>query len=233
MSSTAKPADRLLEHFIPVMERQGYVYRKSNHRFLKTFPCGTYEFSLMFDGRGGLVGVSPFLGVHFDALEKRFQKVLGYDCLWSAGATLLNAGANPWNFWLNEDRFAAMTPVERSAFASDVIHPPSRIQACVQFLTQAHEQFAVPLFQKLQTYQDLAEFYGEYRRNGFVGRCRPRPENVVSLSLLIAAHLGEDLEEIVASAKGATGTFGGLNVDSMVRNVRKYIETTGSRNLVP
>src|SRR6516225_1926426 len=114
MSAKHTPTERLLAIFGPLMESEGYTYRKTHHRFIKKFAAGTHEYSLTFDGRSGLVAVDAGFFVHFDALEKQFKKALGYQCPWSAGATLLNAGANPWNYFLFEDRFAAMPPAERS-----------------------------------------------------------------------------------------------------------------------
>jgi hypothetical protein len=232
MNSSKKPAERLLELFVPLMEREGYSYRKSNHRFQKPFAHGKHEYWLMFDGRGGLVGVDAGFFVRFEALEKEFKKALGHDCLWTAGATLLNAGANPWKYWLNEDRFAAMTPQERSGIPSDVIHPQSRIEAGVQFLMEAHRQFALPLFQQLQTYRQLADFYREYIKNGYSGRCRPQAYNVVCLSLLVAAALGDDVEEIVAATKGPNSYVAGNEVDALVQTVRKYIESNDLKKLL-
>jgi hypothetical protein len=214
------------------MEQKGYAYRKTNHRFLSAFPHGKYEFSLALDGRGGLVGVSAGFFVHFEALEKQFKKALGYACPWSAGATLLNAGANPWNYFLNEDRFAAMSPEERAGLPSDVIHPQERVQACVQFLLDAHAQYAVPLFQKLQDFRQLADFYREYIQSGCSGRCRPLAENVIYLWLLVAASLGDNLDEIAASAKGMKSAYVGHDVDSKVQTVRKHIEANDLKTLL-
>lgn len=232
MSADKRPAERLLERIVPLMEREGYVYRKSNHRFLKAFPCGKYEYSLTFDGRAGLVGVDAGFFVHFDALQKQFKKVLGYECGWSAGATLLNARADPWKFWLNDERFATMSPHELAAVPSDVVHPPSRIDAAVQFLADAHTRHAVPFFQKLQTYRDLADFYREYRCNGYTGYCRPMPENVVYLSLFVAASLGDDLDEIVASAQGMKSHIAGQDVDAVAQKVLAHIAAIDRSNLL-
>jgi len=204
------------------MECEGYAYRKSHHRFQKEFAHGKYEYSLMFDGRSGLVGVDAGFFVHFDALQKQFKKVLGYDCLWSAGATLLNAGANPWKFWLNEDRFAAMSPQERAVYAPEAIHPQTRMEACVEFLIDSHARYAVPLFQRLQSYRDLADFYKEYRINGYTGRCRPLAENVIYLSLLLATQLGDDPSEIVASAKGMKSGYVGHDVDALIQTALQH-----------
>jgi hypothetical protein len=232
MSSIKKPAERLLNLFVPLMERPGYAYRRSGHRFQRAFRHGTFEYCLQFDGRGGFVGVDAGVFVHFEALERQFENALGYACPWSAGAMLLNAGANPWKFWLNEDRYATMSPKERSAIPSDVIHPQWRIQASVDFLMEAHAQFAEPLFQRLQTYRQLADFYLEYIRNGFSGRCRPFPENVIYLSLLVGASLGDDLEEIVAAANAIRSNVLGHDVNAKVQVIKKYIDATDLKSLL-
>ena len=220
------PSDRLLAHFVPLMEAEGYTYRKTNHRFIKKVPCGTYEYSLMFDGRSGLVAVDAGFFVHFDTLEKQFKKALGYDCSWSAGATLLNAGANPWKYFLFEERFAAMQPAERSAIPSDVIHPETRIQGGVRFLHDAHTRYAAPLFRTLSTVRQLAVFLGQYFREGCSGRCRPLPENAVYLWLLAAGALGDDLDEIVGFAKGLNSGHTGNDVDARVQKVIQFLAST-------
>jgi hypothetical protein len=231
MVSSKKPAERLLDLFVPLMEREGYAYRKSNHRFQKPFRHGTHEYWLMFDGRGGLVGVDAGFFVRFEALEKHFQQALGSES-WSAGATLLNARANPWKYWLNEERVAAMTPKERSALPPDVVHPQSRIEAGVQFLMDAHRQHALPLFAQLQTYRQLADFYREYIKSGYSGRCRPLALNVVGLALLAAAALGDDLEEIIASTKAPGSYVAGSAVDSLVETVTKYVRANDMKKML-
>jgi hypothetical protein len=223
MTSQQTPTERLLAIFVPLMESEGYTYRKTHHRFIKKFAAGTHEYSLMFDGRSGLVAVDAGFFIHFDALEKHFKKALGYMCPWSAGATLLKAGANPWKHFLFEDRFASMQPTERSGIASDVIHPPARLQTAVRFLLDAHAQYAVPLFRTLQSVRQLADFLGEYIRNGCTARCRPLPEIAVYLWLLAAGTLGDDLEEIVELAKGIGSGFVGHDVNASVQSVIQYM----------
>jgi hypothetical protein len=226
------PTDRLLALLIPFMEQEGYAYRKSNHRFLKPFANGNYEFSLTFDGRGGFVTVTAGFFVYFDAVLKHFKKILGYACPWTAGATLLNAGANPWQVRLFDQRFAAMSPQERSGVPSEVIHPDSRIEAGVHFLKNAHGTYAAPFFQRLQTYCQLADFYREYFQSGGVARCRPLPENVVYLSLILAACLGERMEEIVAFSQGVGSCYVGHNVASKVQAVVDYVRSNDLTRIV-
>jgi len=220
-----KPSERFLAQFVPLMEQQGYAYRKSQHRFVKRFAHGDQEYSLTFDARGGLTGVSAGFFIYFRALEGEFKKAVGYMCPWSAGATLLNAGAKPWMLWLNEDRFAAMTPKQRAEFPSEVIHPQRRIDDAVRTFADTHARYAVPFFEKLQTYRQLFDFYLEHIRNGFTGRCRPLPANVIYLSLLLAAMLGEKDDEIVKASKGVVSVIAGQDVPATVQAVKKYAES--------
>jgi hypothetical protein len=226
MTAQQTPTERLLAIFVPLMENEGYAYRKTHHRFIKKFPAGTHEYSLRFDGRSGLVTVDAGFFVHFDALEKHTKKALGYMCPWSAGATLLNAGANPWNYFLFEDRFATMQPAERSGIASEVIHPEARLQEAVRFLLDAHTRYALPLFRGLQTVRHLADFLGEYIRNGCTARCRPLPETAVYLWLLAAGTLGDDLKEIVELAKGIGSGYVGHDVNASVQSVLQYMASS-------
>jgi len=205
------------------MESEGYTYRKTHHRFIKRFQYGTHEYSLTLDGRSGLVAVDAGFFVHFDALEKQFKKALGYACPWSAGATLLNAGASPWNCFLFEDRFAGLQPTERSGIPSEVIHSQARLEACVRFLLDAHTRHAMPLFRSLQTVRQLADFLGDYIRKGCSGRCRPLPETAIYLWLLAAGALGDHLDEIVALARGIRSGYVGHDVDSSVQAVIQYM----------
>jgi hypothetical protein len=116
-----------------------------------------------------------------------------------------------------------MHPLERSGIPSEVIHPQERIHACVRFLRDAHERYAVPIFQRLQTVEQLSEFLGEYIRAGCSGRCRPLPDNAVYLWLLAAGTLGDDLDEIIALAKGIKSSYVGHDVDSSVQAVVKFM----------
>jgi len=112
------------------------------------------------------VAVDAAFLVHFDSLERRFKDVLGFECPWSAGATLLNAGADPWKFWLFDQQLSGLPLKERAGYSSELVHPQSQIEAGVQFLVEAYRKFAVPLFQRLQTYRDLADFYANSRTDG-------------------------------------------------------------------
>jgi hypothetical protein len=42
------PSERLLTHFTPLMSAAGYLYRKTGHRFQRSSPMGSYEFSPQF-----------------------------------------------------------------------------------------------------------------------------------------------------------------------------------------
>jgi hypothetical protein len=232
MSIVKKPSERLLDLLVPVMEREGYSYRKSNHRFLKTFPHGTDEFSLIFDGRGGLVAVDAGFFIQYTSLKKVFKRILGHECPWQAGASLLNAGANPWNFFLFEDRYASMTPQERSGLPADEIHPDRKLDACVQFLTATHANYAVPLFQQLQSYRQLLDFYREYLTAGCQGRCRPLAENVVYLSLILAAFLGDNLDEIAAFSQGMGSVYVGHSVAANVQKILDFIRANDAKKLL-
>lgn len=218
------PSDRFLESFIPRMEKEGYSYRKTGQRFSKPFAYGTHECWLSFDGRGGMVSVEPAFFVRFVELEKQFKKALGYDCSWSAGGTLLNLGGNPWKYWLFEERYASMSPAERAGLSSDVIHPPARISGGVEFLMQAHTEFALPLFQKLGTYRELVEYYKQYAQNGFIGRCYPSADKVIYLSLLLAAFLGDDGDGVLEPLNRFEKGFLGPTFDRSVQTVRQHIE---------
>jgi hypothetical protein len=221
-----KPTERLLNAFIPLMQGEGYEYRKTNHRFLKPFVLGKHEFSLRFDGRGGLVAVGACFFVHFEALLKQLKKILGQACPWSAGGTLLMAGADPWKFWLFDEKFAEMTIQERSGFPSDEIHPESRIQSGARFLLDAHNKYALPFFEKLQTYEELAEFYREYLDSDCTGQCRPHAEYVLYLSLILAACLGNETEPIERHGDKLKSALVRQDIDSNVQKVLAYIRST-------
>ncbi|MBC8354568.1 MAG: hypothetical protein H8E66_21440 [Planctomycetes bacterium] len=201
-----KPSDRILKRFIPRMEREGFTYRKSGHRFVKPFSLGQCQFSLTFDARGGFTAVAAGFFLHHDALLKHFKRAVGRACPWTAGATILNAGADPWKIWLCDDRYANMTPQERAGIPSDVIHPQSKIEEGLAHLDRAYHEYATPLFDALPTYRRLATFYREYLESGCMQRCRPLRQNVVYLSLILAAARGDNANRILDLAAPTTKT---------------------------
>jgi hypothetical protein len=230
MDAAKKPAERLLDVFVALMVREGYTYRKSNHCFEKAFEYGKYEYVLFFDARGGFVGVDAGFFVHFEVLEEQFKKALGYSCPWTAGAMLLMAGARPWKFWLHEEQFAAMSPKERAGIPSEVVFPQRKIEACAQFLMEAHARFAVPFFQGLQTYRQLAEFYRACIQNGFSGHCPPA-DRLVYMALLVAAATNGDVGEIVASAEKLKGVYADSDMGARIQALRRYTESVDLKSL--
>src|SRR5436853_7506375 len=62
-------------------------------------------------------------------------------------------------------------------------------------------RYAVPLFRSMQSVRELADFLGDYIRNGCTARCRPLPETAIYLWLLAAGILGDNVGEIVELAK--------------------------------
>jgi hypothetical protein len=220
-----KPSERLLEEFIPAMEGQGYAYKKSGHRFVKPFAFGTHEWWLSFDGRGGLVAVDAAFFVRFPALEKRFEKLVGYQVSWCAGGTLLNAEADPWKFWMNEERFAAMTTKQLAAHASDEVHPPARVHAASTFLLDAHARYAVPFFASILTPRDLYAYLRAYLDRGCFGRLYPMRQNVLYLALLLAGSLGEDLDAILAHATDMKCAIVGHDIVEHARRIVAWIHS--------
>ena len=196
------PTTRFLQQFIPMMAADGFSYRKSGHRFQKTFAHGTYEYSLNFDGRGGTVRVGGALFVHFDALEKQLTKAIGRQCNWAAGASLLNAGAKNWTYSFAESEHINMTPKQRSGIPTDVIHPQARIEAGVQMMFDGYRQYAVPLFQSLQTYRHLLDFYLSCLRQEQYKLC-PFPESTIYLSVFLTILLDGDMDELMLISKNA------------------------------
>jgi hypothetical protein len=89
-----------------------------------------------------------------------------------------------------------------------------------------HTQHAVPLFQRLQTYRPR-RVYQEYIEALFRS-ISPSAENVVYLSLLVAAFLGDDLEEIAASMKDEE-CLCRARCRCKVQTVRKYIGANNPR----
>ena len=247
MKDTQTPSQRLLGEFVPVMENEGFAYRKSGHRFVKSFAHGTYEYCLSFDNRGGFIRVDASFQVHFDSLEKLFNKIVDFECGWSAGATLRTAGAEPWKTSLSDERFDSLTIKERAGFATNELYPDCKIQQARRFLFDGYKKYAAPLFGRLRTYRDLAEFFRESRSAGFgsrktwhpknswnqIGRCWPtRAEFCVYLSLILAAYLGEDLGEIVEFAKNCDSTIPGRSVSEIVNGLLEHFRTADCARLL-
>lgn len=202
------PSERLLTHFAPHMAAAGYLYRKTGHRFRRSTPMGSYEFTLDFDGRGGLVQVSSAFFVHHEALEKEFAKCVGYAVPWCAGGSMLNAGAPHWKFPLFDKRFASMTPRELGGIQSEVAHPQHMIELASQSLLKCHSEYAIPFFRQIADDRSLFDFLLECLRKGGLARMRPHPESTCYLAILLAGRLKLDPAEVLALAKAVGAKLG-------------------------
>lgn len=67
------PSQRVMERFVPWMAEQGFSYRKTGHKFTRATACASYEFSVVFDGRGGLVSTDAAIYVDFPKLRKLYE----------------------------------------------------------------------------------------------------------------------------------------------------------------
>lgn len=250
MKDAQSPSQRLLRDFIPVMEKEGFAYRKSGHRFVMRFDHGTYEYHVGFDARAGLTQVDAAFQVHYDSLERLFKRVVNFEPCWTAGATLHRAGASPWKVPLCDERFFGTTAKERAGLASKVIHPPAKIAEACDFLIAGYKKYAAPLFGRLATYRDLSEFFRETRlarfgdrdmwhpdpRNAWneIRRCwgGARAEFCVYLALFVAAYLGDDLGEIVEFSKKCNSSIPGRSVAEIVEAILSFVRTTDCSKLL-
>lgn len=202
MAVVPSPSERILKMIVPAMEKRGYTYRKSGHRFLKDFEFGKDEFHLSFDGRGGLVAVSGAYGISFDRLHKQLKNAVDYAPWVTVGGTFLNARVKESRFFLFDDNYANLTPSQKKDIPSALIHPQSRIEQGVEYLLEVHDNWAQPLFDQHRTYRQLANTFHQYLREGgygksMLGRILPHEEYVICLAMLLAASLGDDnIDEI-------------------------------------
>ncbi|HMF17917.1 MAG TPA: hypothetical protein VKE98_11960, partial [Gemmataceae bacterium] len=95
-----------------------------------------------------------------------------------------------------------------------------------------HANFAQPFFQQLQTYRQLADFYREYLTAGCQGRRWPLAENVVYLSLILAAFLGDNMDEIVAFSQGMGSVYVGHSVADNVQKILDFVRANDVKNML-
>jgi hypothetical protein len=192
MPSTAGqgPSEQVLQMLAPRFEADGYHRLAKKPIFSHSNGLFDRSFEVIVDGRGGLVGLEAGFFLRRPTWQKLLQSKLNVTTAWVAGGTLLNARCPTWKVWLNEDRFAAMTPTQRKAFSAEEIYPADRLQYAADVLWQGFQSTAKPFFDRLSDLAGLQAFYQEYIDAGWTGLLRPpQPYVVLLLSMLLAHEL--------------------------------------------
>ncbi|MBI3727381.1 MAG: hypothetical protein HY254_03495 [Burkholderiales bacterium] len=227
---TESPTDRFLKLFIPLMTEEGFTYRKSGHKFRRKFAFGTQELCLSFDGRGGTVAVTGSASVVFTELAKLSKKINGH-LSYNLGGSFSNLKANPWTYSFADSDFINMTPKERSVYSSEQVHPQSRIEQGLNVIFNAYKTAVVPLFQSMQTYEQLLALYVDsLERLSFRNVNR---EDAMYYATLLTIILGGDLEKMKSfTSKADLMEFRSPEIDRELNAVYEYALTNDLRKFV-
>jgi len=213
------------------MTDRGYNYTKTWHVFKKPFAHGVFEYSVYFDGRGGLLTLDSAFFVRFTKLEALYKKATGKGCTWTVGAGLNNAGAKKTHYNVYESTYAGLTPKQKSLIDPELVHPQKRVEEAVAFLLDAHEQLAQPFFDNVATYRQLSDLLVDGLRGNldsfkyfFI-----RPEKLV-MALLLARALGDDPSELYEIAGKDKRLL--VDPDGLIRKAASFLGTASPADLL-
>jgi hypothetical protein len=158
----------LIAILIPFFEKEGYKFGKSKNEFTKIENEIAYQFSLSFDGRGGLTMVN---NIHFSTkvvdIEKAMKKIMNYPHpIWFFGKGI--------NYW--EDMSKPLTiPTMHSQKALDVAntmnmkalaaipyeekYPKARIENCAKKMTELYSERIIPFFDEFKNFQSIYDLF--------------------------------------------------------------------------
>lgn len=90
---------------------------------------------------------------------------------------------------------------EKSLIDPELVHPQQRIEEAVTFILSAHEHYALPLFESVPTYRQLASYlFDGLRRNQPAYRYVCVSGWRLALILVLVRMLGDDPAELYAIA---------------------------------
>jgi hypothetical protein len=159
----------LMEILIPIFEKGGFKFTKSKNEFTKIENEIAYQFSLGFDGRGGLTMVNNIdMLIKVVDVEKAIKKITKYPHFLPAiyGGTI--------RYW--EDMSKPLTiPTMHSQKALDVAntmnmkalaaipyeekYPKIRIENCAKKITELYFERIIPFFDKFENMQQIYDVF--------------------------------------------------------------------------
>jgi hypothetical protein len=232
LNSAISPSQRLLSLVVPKMEAMGYRYRKTGNLFSKTNGETIDQFSLSFDGRGGLVSVDGAFAVILPKVEALLAKAFGANHPWSAGASFGNAGIKPHLYDLFVMEYAALTPKQKAAVDPDLIHPQVRIEGGLAYVLDVHEQHACKLFQKVSTPRELYDLMLDAMRGDIWSRQMSHfLPTAMRNSLVLGAALGLDTQEIYRFAEEYAVRHNAQIARDAVNNADVFLSTAETIDL--
>lgn len=205
------------------MTGKGFTYHKKNHAFRRTAGPASQEFSVDFDGRGGLVSVGGGFSVRFVKLEALFEKAVGSVMSAAAFGGFLQLGVDPYKYDLFDDEYAAMTPKEKGSVDPALVHPQERVDEAVRYVVGTYERHVAPVFDRLSSYRGLSGFL----RRGTPGvpwtPGGPHAAHAIPMALLLAASLNDDPADILTYAEQAAPIYTGFDIRDLVARTQLFV----------
>lgn len=226
------PSQRVLEQLVPIMEERGFAYRKKGHSFLRTIGPANQEFHVDFDGRGGLVSVGGGFSVRFVKFEALTNKALGCKLGAAAVAGFLQMGIDPYKYDIFADDYADLTPKQKGAIDPELVHPQARVDEAVRYVVGNYEQYVAPVFDRLTSYRELADYLKAGRgTNGWTPE-RQHPSSEIPMALLLAASLQDDPTDILAYAEQVAPTYTGRDVAGQIARIQHFVSQASPEDLL-
>lgn len=217
------PSQRVLDQLVPIMTGKGFTYRKTNHRFLRTAGPATQEYTVGFDGRGGLVSVDGGFFVRFAKLAAIFEQAVGAPMGAVAFGGFLQMKIEPYKYDIFVGEYAEMTPKQKGAVDPALVHPQERVDEAVRYVVGNYERHIAPLFDRLSSYRGLAGFLLADTPGVTWTPGAPHADRAIPMALLLAAALDDDPADILAYAEQAAPIYKGSDIRGLVARTQLFI----------
>lgn len=217
------PSQRVLDQLIPIMAGKGFTYRKTYHRFLREVGPASQEFSVNFDGRGGLVSVDGGFAVRFAKLAALFEKAIGSTMGSGAVGNFSVLDITPYKYDIFVDEYAGLTPKQKGAVDPMLVHPQERVDEAVRYLVGNYETQVDPLFDRLSSYRGLAGFLLADTPGVTWTPGAPHAARAIPMALLLAAALDDDPADILAYVEQAAPIYKGSDIRDLVARTQRFI----------
>lgn len=131
-------------------------------------------------------------------------------------------GAEPWKYDIFTQPYDGMTPREKKGISSMVIHPQERVESAIEFLIQAFELHAQPMFQQMESYRQVIDD-GMLHLRSVPCRFDLRGlECRIGYLFLLHLHFGGDNDELIALARKIVPPYRAADLEKTISSLQAF-----------
>jgi hypothetical protein len=159
----------LMAILVPFFEKEGYKFAKSKNEFTKIENEIAYQFSLSFDGRGGLTMVNSIeFSIKVVDVEKAIKKITKYPhslpAIYGGTVRYWEDLSNPLTIPTMHSQKAldianTMNMKDLAAIPYEEKYPKIRIENCAKKIIELHAERIIPFFEKFKNLESIYKLF--------------------------------------------------------------------------